>query len=107
MIKKKKKATDFTVRKSKNYINSLLIRNPKIFIKIDKQNYEQIYIDNISDNGNIIIYDNEFNRRKLSDYIMIKRNLKRTSASLRYVYYSFDDENKHRIYDYLTSITLI
>ena len=104
---KKKRCNDFTVRKNKSNINSLLIRNPKIFIKIDKNNYEQIYIDNINDNGNIIIYDNKFNRRYLSDYITLKRNLKRASACLRFVYYSFDNKIKYKMYDYLASITII
>ena len=104
---KKKRGIDFSVRKNKSNINSLLIRNPKIFIKLSKHNYEQIYIDNINDNGNIIIYDNKFNRRHLSDYVTLKRNIKRASTCLRYIYYSFDDKIKYKIYDYLTNITLI
>ena len=32
------------------------------------------YIDDINDNGSIIIYDNKFNRRFLSDYISEKEN---------------------------------
>jgi len=103
MIEKRKKE-DFTVRKNKLFIELLLNLNPKIFIKIDKNNLEQIYIDYITDNGEIIIYDNKFNKKYLANYISNKRNLKRASATLRFVYYSLYTDEKKRLYNYLDSI---
>ena len=95
---------DFPVRKNKKHIEFLIkYWNPKIFIKINNIKYEQIYIDYITNNGNVIIYDNKFNKRRLSDYVSDKRNLKRASAILRFVYYSFSDSTKLRLYNYLSN----
>ena len=96
---------DFSVRRNKKYIESLLLNNPRIFVKIDKNKYEQIYIDEITNNGTIIIYDNKFNRKHLTTYISNKRNLKKASATLRFLYYSLPgtEEIKIRIYDYLSN----
>lgn len=104
---KSKKCLDFTVRKNKNNIDALLFKNPKIFIKFKNNEYEQIYIDYISKNGNIIIYNKDFEKNHLSDYVTQKRNIKRASTCLRFIYYSLDDKIKYKLYDYLTTITLI
>lgn len=95
---------DFSVKTNIFHIKGFLNLNPKIFVKINNELYEQIYIDDINDNGGIIIYDNKFNRRFLSEYVSDKRNLKKASSCLRFVYYSFDDDNLHRLYDYLSNI---
>ena len=99
---------DFGVRTNIFHIKAFLTLNARIYVKINKESYEQIYIDDINDNGSIIIYDNKFNRRFLSDYISEKRNLKRASSTLRFIYYSFDNEEKlYRLYDYLSNIQYV
>ena len=95
---------DFSVKTNIFHIKGFLNLNTKIFVKINNELYEQIYIDDVNDNGGIIIYDNKFNRRILSEYVSEKRNLKRASSCLRFVYYSFGDDNLHRFYDYLSNI---
>lgn len=102
-----KKNFDFTVKKSKKQLDFILSRNYKIFIKIKNGIYEQIYIDYITNNGNIIIYDNKFNKHCLSHYLTKKRDIKRTSSVLRYIYYETDNDNKIRLYDYLSKTEYI
>lgn len=98
------KKEDFGVRTNIFHIKAFLTLNTKIYVKINNELYEQIYIDDINDNGSIIIYDNKFNRRFLSEYVSEKRNLKRASSCLRFIYYSFDDDNLNRLYNYLSNI---
>ena len=100
----KKRRSDYTVQKNKRNIEHLLNLNPKIFVKINKNEYEQIYIDYINKKGNIIMYDNKFNKRYISEYITNKRNIKRASATLRFIYYSLNDKDKYKLYDYLSNI---
>tara|TARA_B100000900_G_C20576566_1_gene715603 strand:+ start:1104 stop:1415 length:312 start_codon:yes stop_codon:yes gene_type:complete len=96
------KSDDFTVKKNECFINNLLELNPKIFVKIKKDKYEQIYIDEITKNGSIIMYDNKFNRRLLSKFIKDKRELKKASTILRFIYFTLNDSKKERLYDYLS-----
>ena len=98
---------DFGVRTNIFHIKVFISFNPKIYVKINNELYEQIYIDDINDNGSIIIYDNKFNRRFLSEYVSEKRNLKRTSSCLRFVYYSLNNDNLYRLYDYLSNIIYV
>ena len=95
------KKSDFTVKKSKKQLDFILSRNYKIFIKIKNGMYEQIYIDYI------VIYDNKFNKHSLSHYITKKRDIKRTSSCLRYIYYETENDNKIRLYDYLSKTEYI
>jgi hypothetical protein len=103
----RKKNIDYTVQKNKYKIEHLLNQNPKIYIKVNKYEYEQIYIDYINRKGNIIMYDNKFNKRYISEYVTKKRKIKRASAILRYIYYSIRDSNKYKLYDYLSKNALI
>jgi len=103
----RKRNIDYTVQKNKYKIEHLLNQNPKIYIKVNKYEYEQIYIDYINHKGNIIMYDNKFNRRYISEYVTKKRKIKRASAILRYIYYSIRDSNKYKLYDYLSKNALI
>jgi len=103
----RKRNIDYTVQKNKYKIEHLLNQNPKIYIKVNKYEYEQIYIDYINHKGNIIMYDNKFNKRYISEYITKKRKIKRASAILRYIYYSIRDSNKYKLYDYLSKNALI
>ena len=103
----RKRNIDYTVQKNKYKIEHLLNQNPKIYIKVNKYEYEQIYIDYINHKGNIIMYDNKFNKRYISEYVTKKRKIKRASAILRYIYYSIRDSNKYKLYDYLSKKALI
>jgi|TARA_B110000977_G_C11024303_1_gene472572 hypothetical protein len=103
----RKRNIDYTVQKNKYKIEHLLNQNPKIYIKVNKYEYEQIYIDYINHKGNIIMYDNKFNKRYISEYVTKKRKIKRASAILRYIYYSIRDSNKYKLYDYLSKNALI
>ena len=111
----RKRSIDYTVQKNKHKIDHLLNQNPKIYIKVNKYEYEQIYIDYINSKGNIIMYDNKFNKRYISEYIAKKRNIKKASAILRYIYYSIQDGiqdsiqdgKKYKLYDYLSKNALI
>ena len=103
----RKRNIDYTVQKNKYKIEHLLNQNPKIYIKVNKYEYEQIYIDYINHKGNIIMYDNKFYKRYISEYVTKKRKIKRASAILRYIYYSIRDSNKYKLYDYLSKNALI
>ena len=103
----RKRNIDYTVQKNKYKIEHLLNQNPKIYIKVNKYEYEQIYIDYINHKGNIIMYDNKFNKRYISEYVTKKRKIKRASAILRYIYDSIRDSNKYKLYDYLSKNALI
>lgn len=103
----RKRSIDYTVQKNKYKIEHLLNKNPKIYIKVNKYEYEQIYIDYINNKGNIIMYDNKFNKRYISEYITKKRKIKKASATLRYIYYSIQDSKKYKLYDYLSKNALI